>query len=193
MPRVLLATDADWIHEEVDAALGGDDIDVVRIKRGVEVRPTVQGGGIDLVVLDLQIGNMGGMAACMELRLDESVDLIERVPVLMLLDRDVDAFLAKRSEADGWLVKPINPFDLRRAATALLDGDEWKPEPGGPVIQGEIDEIDDGLAAEEAEADAQESDPTADDVTADGDQLADPATEPGADEAAERASEVKGP
>ena len=25
MPRVLLATDADWVHEEVDAALAGDD------------------------------------------------------------------------------------------------------------------------------------------------------------------------
>lgn len=193
MRTVLLATDADWIADEVEAALDDDDTEVLRVRTGEEVPALTAELEPDLVILDLQIGNMGGMAACMELRLDESVDLIERVPVLMLLDRDVDAFLAKRSEADGWLVKPINPFDLRRAATALLDGDEWKPEPGGPVIQGEIDEIDDGLAAEEAEADAQESDPTADDVTADGDQLADPATEPGADEAAERASEVKGP
>jgi hypothetical protein len=42
VPRVLLATDADWIHQEVDAALGGDDIDVVRVHQGVEVRPAVQ-------------------------------------------------------------------------------------------------------------------------------------------------------
>ena len=122
MPRVLLATDADWIHEEVDAALGGDDIDVLRVRHGVDVLPAVHQVAPDLVVLDLQIGNMGGMAACMNIRLDESVDRLGHIPVLMLLDRDVDQFLASRSEADGWLIKPLDAFRLRRAATALLGG-----------------------------------------------------------------------
>ncbi len=123
---MLLATDADWIHEEVDAALAGDDIEVLRVREGVEVLPTVHELAPDLVVLDLQIGNMGGMAACMSLRLDESVDLLPHVQVLMLLDRDVDAFLANRAEADGWIVKPIDSFRLRRAATALLAGDRYE-------------------------------------------------------------------
>ena len=122
MPRVLLATDADWVHREIDAALAGDDISVLRVSQGSEVRPAVKTGGVDLVVLDLQIGNMGGMAACMDLRLDESVGKLEVPPILMLLDRDVDAFLAHRSQADGWLVKPLDAFRLRRAATALLGG-----------------------------------------------------------------------
>lgn len=122
MPRVLLATDADWIHEEVDAALAGDDIEVLRVRHGVDVLPAVHQVEPDLVLLDLQIGNMGGMAACMDIRLDESVDLLDHVPVLMLLDRDVDIFLAVRSGADGWLVKPLDAFRLRRAATALLAG-----------------------------------------------------------------------
>lgn len=120
---MLLATDADWIHEEVDASLAGDDIEVFRVREGVEVLPTVHALSPDLVVLDLQIGNMGGMAACMDIRLDESVGRLEHVPVLMLLDRDVDAFLANRSEADGWVVKPLDAFRLRRAATALLAGE----------------------------------------------------------------------
>ena len=122
MPRILLATDADWIHEEVDAALAGDDIEVLRVRQGVDVLPAVHQLEPDLVVLDLQIGNMGGMAACMNIRLDESVDRLDHVPVLMLLDRDVDAFLAHRSEADGWIVKPLDAFRLRRAATAILAG-----------------------------------------------------------------------
>jgi len=119
---VLLATDADWIHADVDAALAGDDIEVLRVRQGVDVLPTVHDLEPDLVVLDLQIGNMGGMAACMDLRLDESVGRLDHVPVLMLLDRDVDIFLASRCEADGWLVKPLDAFHLRRAATAVLDG-----------------------------------------------------------------------
>ena len=38
----------------------------------------------------------------------------------MLLDRDADVFLARRSGADGWVVKPLDAFSLRRAATAIL-------------------------------------------------------------------------
>ena len=92
---MLLATDADLIHEEVDAALAGDDIEVLRVREGVDVLPTVHELVPDLVVLDLQIGNMGGMAACMSLRLDESVDLLPHTRVLMLVDRDAAAFLAE--------------------------------------------------------------------------------------------------
>ncbi|MCU1497782.1 MAG: putative two-component response regulator [Acidimicrobiales bacterium] len=125
VPRVLLATDADWLHEEVDAAIAGDDIEVFRVREGVEVLPAVQAGSFDLVVLDQQIGNMGGMASCMDLRLDESVGRLEHVPVLLLLDRDADIFLAERCEADGWFLKPIDPLRLRRAATALLAGGRW--------------------------------------------------------------------
>ena len=179
VPRVLLATDADWIHQEVDAALGGDDIDVLRVREGSEVRPVVRTDDIDLVVLDLQIGNMGGMAACMDLRLDQSVGLLDHVPVLMLLDRDVDAFLAKRSEADGWVVKPLDPFSLRRAATALLAGDEWKPEPtAGDHVVDEADDV-------EVEAGDVEAEVEAGDVTGEGAEVAseadDEATDTGAD------------
>ena len=122
MPRILLATDADRIHEDVDAALAGDDVEVIRVRQGVDVLPTVHSHAPDLVVLDLQIGNMGGMASCMNLRLDESVGRLHHVPVLMLLDRDVDSFLASRSDADGWIVKPLDAFRLLRAATARLNG-----------------------------------------------------------------------
>ena len=41
----------------------------------------------------------------------------------MLLDRQADVFLAKRSGADGWVVKPLDAFTLRRAATAILEGE----------------------------------------------------------------------
>lgn len=125
MPRVLLATDADWIHEEVDAAIAGDDVEVLRIYQGVDVLPATHALDPDLIVLDLQIGNMGGMAACMDLRLDQSIGRLEHIPVLMVLDRDADVFLAERCEADGWLIKPLDAFRLRRAAAALLAGETF--------------------------------------------------------------------
>ena len=150
MPNVLLATDADWIFDEVDAALSDDDTTVVRVRSGREVIDAVAIHEPVLVLLDLQIGNMGGMATCMDLRLDESVDLMDRVPVLMLLDRPVDSFLASRSDADGWVVKPLDAFELRRAASALLAGQDWKPDTG-PDADVVVEELDD-LEAEAAEA-----------------------------------------
>ncbi|MBV9951872.1 MAG: response regulator [Acidimicrobiia bacterium] len=125
MTDVLLATDADWIHEDVDAALTEGDTTVRRVRRGADVLPAIKEAEPDLVVLDLQIGNMGGMAVCMAIRLEESADRLPHIPVLMLLDRDADLFLARRSHADGWLVKPLDAFRLRRAGEALLSGGEW--------------------------------------------------------------------
>jgi DNA-binding response OmpR family regulator len=122
---VLLATDADWIHDEVDAAVAGPDLTVHRLREGRHVLESVRLLDPDLVVLDLQIGHMGGMAACMEIRLDESVGRLEHVPVLMLLDRRADTFLAERCQADGWLVKPLDAFRLRRSIEALLGGGTW--------------------------------------------------------------------
>ena len=48
----------------------------------------------------------------------------------MLLDRTADVFLAKRSDADGWLFKPLDSFRLRRAATALLAGGDFHEATG---------------------------------------------------------------
>ena len=39
MTAVLLATDADWIFDEVEAALGGDGLTVYRVHAGVDVLP----------------------------------------------------------------------------------------------------------------------------------------------------------
>ena len=122
MPRILLATDADWIHEDVDAALAGDDIEVLRLHQGVDVLPTVHELAPDLVVLDLQIGTLGGIAVTMALRLAESAGTLPPVNILVLLDRTADVHLARRSGADGWLVKPLDALRLRRAALAVAGG-----------------------------------------------------------------------
>jgi DNA-binding response OmpR family regulator len=125
VPVVLLATDADHIHDEVDAALADEDTMVHRVRAGREVVPAVKELEPDLVVLDLQIGNMGGMAACLSLRLEEGAGRLGRRAILMLLDRRDDVFLARRSNADGWVVKPLDALRLRQAADALLAGDTY--------------------------------------------------------------------
>ncbi len=116
---ILVVTDADHVHDEVDAALGGDHT-LVRVHAGAEVLAAVAANVPALVVLDLQIGNMGGMATCMDLRLEERADRIPAQRIVMLLDRDVDAFLAQQAEADAWVVKPVDALVLRRTARGAL-------------------------------------------------------------------------
>jgi DNA-binding response OmpR family regulator len=95
------------------------------VRAGREVRVAVQALEPDLVVLDLQIGSMGGMATCMDLRLEEGAGRLEPQNVLMLLDRRVDVFLAEQADADGWLVKPLDAARIRLAAAALVAGESW--------------------------------------------------------------------
>jgi DNA-binding response OmpR family regulator len=123
MTEVLIATDADAVFAEVEAALVDERTTVVRVREGQAVAGAVAGSTPDLVVLDLQIGNMGGIATCIDLRHEAGEGRLPEVPVLMLLDRQADVFLAKRSGAEGWVVKPLDAFSLRNAATAILDGE----------------------------------------------------------------------
>ena len=122
---VLLATDADWIVADVTAALGGPDVRFIVVRDGRLVSKQVKDHTPDLVICDLQIGTMGGMAVTMDLRLDESSGYLPHVPVLMLLDRVADLHLARRSGANGWLFKPVSPLKLKQARRALLAGRDY--------------------------------------------------------------------
>jgi DNA-binding response OmpR family regulator len=133
MADILIATDARFVSEEVEAALVDPDTTVREVHTGAEVRTAVQERPADLAVIDLQIGNMGGMAACLDLRLEEGAGRLPHVPVLMLLDRRADVFLARRSQAEGWIVKPLDALRLRKAITALLAGGAYEDDAYRPV------------------------------------------------------------
>ena len=136
VPDILVASDSDHVINELAAALSDPGTTVRSVRRGADVRPTVEAKAPDLAILDLQIGNMGGMAACLDLRLEAGADRIPDVPVLMLLDRRADVFLARRSGADGFLVKPLDALRISRAVTAILDGGTYEDPTGAPPAAG---------------------------------------------------------
>lgn len=123
MPHILIAADAQWVIDDVRSALETPDTTFVVCRRGQDVAAAAKRQTPDLAVLDLQIGNMGGIATCLHLHHEAGADRLPEVPVLLLLDREVDAFLARRSGADGWVVKPLDAFSLRKVATAILEGE----------------------------------------------------------------------
>ncbi len=125
MPHLLLAADADWVLAELEAALGGPDVTFTVCRSGKDVVSTVAARVPDAVIADLQIGTMGGMAVTMALRLEESGERLPRVPIVMLLDRRADLHLARRSGADGWVIKPLDAIRLRKALRTVLAGGSY--------------------------------------------------------------------
>ena len=121
VPDVIIVSDSAPVRAEVRSALA-EGTTVHELTRGAQLLPAVREFLPDLVVIDLQVGKMGGMAATLDIRLEEGAGRLPHVPFLMLLDRRPDVFLARRSQADGWLVKPLDAIRLGRAVSAILGG-----------------------------------------------------------------------
>ena len=150
--HVLIATDAQWVLDEVVAALGSPSTSFQVVTNGRKVADVVAERTPDIAILDLQVGTMGGMAITMDLRLDSSSGVLPHVPVLMLLDREVDVHMARRSGANGWIIKPLDPLRLRRAVDAIVNGGcyaEGIPAPEFAVASTEADSQGTHEAAEE--------------------------------------------
>jgi DNA-binding response OmpR family regulator len=133
VPDLLVASDAAWVVDELRAAVEEPGTTVRWVRSGEAVARSVTEQAPDLVVLDLQIGNMGGMATCVHLHLEADAGRLPSMPVLMLLDRRADVFLARRSAAEGFVVKPLDPIRLRKAVTALLAGSRYEDPTGAPI------------------------------------------------------------
>ncbi|MHB1787363.1 MAG: response regulator [Acidimicrobiales bacterium] len=134
VPEFLIASDETTVSDEIASVLIGPDNTVRRVRSGGAVLGEVQARGVDLVILDMQIGNMGAMAVCMDLRLEETSGRLDHTPVLVLLDRRADVHLARRGGAEGWVVKPLDSLRLGRAVRALLAGKtfhdpSYQPDP----------------------------------------------------------------
>ena len=144
MALVLVASDLPSLRASVRATLEGPDLEILEASSGPEAIEVAVDNEVELAILDLQIGAMGGVAICSELRNLESYDAALRVPVLMLLDRRPDVFLARRCGAEGFCVKPLAPVRLRRAVRAILAGGTFEDDALRPVTVGQRDATSNG-------------------------------------------------
>jgi len=119
MADLLLATESDSLADQIEACLA--DLAVVhRVWSGADVLAAINEIGPAVVLLDSQVGSMGGIATCLAVRQREQMGDIESRSILLLLDREADTFLAREASADGWLVKPLDPLAARKACKDAL-------------------------------------------------------------------------
>jgi DNA-binding response OmpR family regulator len=120
VPKILVAADAASIRDELAAALVGPGYEVVGVARGQDVLQAVKDGDVDLVIADLQVGNMGGFAIAKALHLEEGSGRMAHTPMVLLLDREADKFLGGRAQVEAQLVKPVDAGTIRRLVKRLL-------------------------------------------------------------------------
>ncbi|MEU5362773.1 hypothetical protein ABZ354_04605 [Streptomyces sp. NPDC005925] len=73
-------------------------------------------GGIDVCVLDGEAVPMGGMGMCRQIK-DE---VFHCPPVLLLIGRPQDAWLATWSRAEAAVTLPVEPVEFANALASLL-------------------------------------------------------------------------
>lgn len=123
-PTILLYSDDVDARAQVRLAIGrrlergGQDITWLEAATADEVIERVQAGGPDLLILDGEADKVGGMGLSRQLK-EETYDC---PPILVLLGRPQDAWLASWSDADAAVSRPLDPIAVREAVVGLLAG-----------------------------------------------------------------------
>src|SRR5699024_9521166 len=91
-------------------------LDHLEVATAAVVIEHMDAGGIDLAILDGEAAPTGGMGLAKQLR--DELDACP--PILVLLGRADDRWLADWSRADASVAHPIDPFTLREKVNDLL-------------------------------------------------------------------------
>jgi DNA-binding NarL/FixJ family response regulator len=122
--RVLLADDQTLVRAGFRGLLEhSDDIEVVgEAANGAEALAALRSSRPDIVLMDIRMPVMDGLEATRRIIADEQLSGI-RVIVLTTFELDEYVFEALRAGASGFLLKDIEPAELRQAVRVVAGGD----------------------------------------------------------------------
>jgi DNA-binding NarL/FixJ family response regulator len=119
--RVILADDHQLMREGTAALLGADErIEVVGLARdGREALALSERRRPDVVLLDLNMPELGGLEACARLRKEGGPEVL----MLTVSEEEPDLYAALRVGAAGYLTKDVPPAELIEAVLAVARGE----------------------------------------------------------------------
>ncbi|HCH25235.1 MAG TPA: response regulator [Oceanospirillaceae bacterium] len=111
MTKILAVDDSASMRQMVVFTLQSAGYEVVEASDGLLALDAAKSGSFDLVLSDVNMPNMDGIALVRELR---QLDAYKYTPILMLTTETAgDKKMAGKSAgATGWVVKPFNPDKL---------------------------------------------------------------------------------
>jgi DNA-binding response OmpR family regulator len=137
MRRVLVAEDDPDIVELLVHYLTGEGMTVESVGNGRVSLEKLRATAFDLLILDLQLPGMDGLAVCSEVRRDPR---LKSLPVVMLTARgdEADRIVGLELGADDYVVKPFSPKELVARVRALFRRVE-RPAEEAPLRAGELE------------------------------------------------------
>lgn len=120
--QILVFSDNVGTRRQIELALGRfPDARLGALNfRAVATQPAVireiSNGAVDLLILDAEAAPLGGMGVAKQLK-DE---LLQHLPIVLVICRAADRWLASWSQADAVVMSPIDPGALRDAVLPLL-------------------------------------------------------------------------
>jgi DNA-binding NarL/FixJ family response regulator len=122
--RVLLADDQTLVRAGFRVLLErGDDIEVIgEVSNGAEAVDAARSARPDVVLMDIRMPVLDGLEATRRIVADELLAGVH-VVVLTTFELDEYVFEALRAGASGFLLKDIEPDDLRQAVRVVAAGD----------------------------------------------------------------------
>jgi len=120
--RILVYSDDRTMRDRVSMALGVRpvlDLPPVQIDECATVPfllSALDAGGVDLAILDGEAVPAGGIGLCRQIK-DE---VFGAPPILVLIGRVQDAWLATWARADETVIHPANPMELTDKVVSLL-------------------------------------------------------------------------
>ncbi len=114
--RIVVVTDDPRIADEARIGFAPDVvIEIVGDAR--EALASMARSVPSVAVVDLQTGSAGGFGLARDMHQD---DRLKEIPILMLLERDQDAWLAKQAGAAAFRTKPVELSGLVADTLALI-------------------------------------------------------------------------
>ena len=120
--KVLVYSDNVDTRQEVRLALGRrpsrelPEVEYVEVATPAALIRTADAGGLDLLILDGEASPAGGMGLSRQLK-DE---IFRCPPIMVVVGRQQDAWLATWSRADATVMYPVDPVRLPTAVAEVL-------------------------------------------------------------------------
>ncbi len=116
MAKILVVDDEALLVKGIRFNLQNEGYDVVTGSDGLEAIQLAQDPEVRLVILDVMMPNMDGLAACDKIR------EFSNVPIILLTAKadDMDKLIGFDHGADDYLTKPFNILELKARIRALL-------------------------------------------------------------------------